>query len=49
MVGVRCEIIGKLENGKYNSSLKLAIDIAKIFGRTVKEVFVLEEKEDKAE
>ena len=39
MVGVRRETIGKLENGKYNPSLKLAMDIAKVFGRTVEEVF----------
>ncbi len=39
MVGVRRETIGKLENGKYNPSLKLAMDIANVFGRTVEEVF----------
>ena len=43
MVGVRRETIGKLENGKYNPSLKLAMDIAKVFGRTVEEVFCFEE------
>ena len=42
MVGVRRETIGKLENGKYNPSLKLAMDIAKVFGRTVEEVFIFE-------
>ena len=31
MVGVRRETIGKLENGKYNPSLKLVVDIAKVF------------------
>ena len=46
MVGVRRETIGKLENGKYNPSLKLAMDIAKVFGRTVEEVFIFEEDED---
>lgn len=40
MVGVRRETIGKLENGKYNPSLKLAMDIAKVFGKTVEEVFI---------
>lgn len=39
MVGVRRETIGKLENGKYNPSLKLAMDIAKVFGKSVEEVF----------
>ena len=38
-VGVRRETIGKLENGKYIPSLKLAMDIAKVFGKSVEEVF----------
>lgn len=46
MVGVRRETIGKLENGKYNPSLKLAMDIAKVFGRSVEEVFIFEETEE---
>jgi len=46
MVGVRRETIGKLENGKYNPSLKLAMDIAKVFGKTVEEVFIFEEDPD---
>ena len=46
MVGVRRETIGKLENGKYNPSLKLAMDIAKAFGRSVEEVFMFEETEE---
>ena len=43
LVGVRRETIGKLENGKYNPSLKLALDIAKVFGKTVEEVFIFED------
>jgi putative transcriptional regulator len=39
LVGVRRETILHLENGKYNPSLKLAMDIAKVFGVTVEEVF----------
>ena len=38
-VGGRRETIVFLENGKYNPSLKLAMDIAKYFGKTVEEVF----------
>ena len=38
-VGVRRETIGNLENGKYNPSLKLAMDIAKVFHTTVEELF----------
>jgi putative transcriptional regulator len=45
MVGVRRETIGKLENGKYNPSLKLAMDIAKVFGKTVEEVFFFDDNE----
>ena len=43
MVGARRETIGKLENGKYNPSLKLAMDIAKVFGKPVEEVFMFED------
>ncbi len=39
LVGVRRETIGHLENGKYNPSLKLAFDIAKVFHTTVDELF----------
>jgi putative transcriptional regulator len=39
LVGVRRETIGNLENGKYNPSLKLAMDIAKVFNITVEELF----------
>ena len=38
-VGVRRETIGNLENGRYNPSLKLAMDIARVFGCPVEEVF----------
>ncbi len=43
LVGVRRETIGNLENGKYNPSLKLAMDIAHVFGRTVEEIFIFED------
>ena len=46
LVGVRRETIGNLENGKYNPSLKLAMDIAKVFGKSVEEIFIFEEEED---
>lgn len=44
LVGVRRETIGRLENGQYNPSLKLAMDIAKVFGLTVEEVFTFTEE-----
>lgn len=39
IVDVRRETIVHLENGKYNPSLKLAWDIARVFGVTIEEVF----------
>lgn len=42
LVDVRRETILKLEAGKYNPSLKLAMDIAKVFGKSVEEVFQFE-------
>lgn len=43
LVGVRRETIIRLEKGLYNPSLKLAMDIAKVFGTTVEELFSFEE------
>ena len=43
LVGVRRETIVHLENGKYNPSLKLAMDIAKVFCTTVEELFSFSE------
>ena len=45
LVGVRRETIGHLENGRYNPSLKLAMDIAKVFSQPVEESFRFEEEE----
>ena len=39
LVGVRRETIVNLERGRYNPSLKLAMDIAKVFHTTVEEIF----------
>lgn len=39
LTGVRRETIIRLEKGQYNPSLKLAMDIAHIFGTTVEELF----------
>ena len=43
LVGVRRETIGNLENGRYNPSLKLAMDIAHVFGCTVEDIFFFED------
>ena len=39
LTGVRRETIIRLEKGQYNPSLKLAMDISKLFGTTVEEIF----------
>lgn len=39
MVGVRRETIMRLEAGKYNPSLKLAIDISKAVNTPIEELF----------
>jgi len=42
LVGVRRETIVHLEAGRYNPSLKLAYDIAKVFKVKVEEIFIYE-------
>lgn len=39
LVHARRETIVHLENGRYNLSLKLAMDIAQVFGVRVEEIF----------
>lgn len=39
LVDVRRETIVHLEQGKYNPSLKLAMDISKVLNTTVEELF----------
>ncbi len=39
LVGVRRETINHLEKGLYNPSLKLAVDIAKVFHVKVEDMF----------
>ncbi|MGO5074289.1 helix-turn-helix transcriptional regulator [Clostridium sporogenes] len=39
LIGVRRETIVHLENGRYNPSLKMGMDIAKVFHTTVEELF----------
>ena len=42
-VNVRRETIVFLEKNKYNPSLKLAHDIARVFSVTIEEVFIFDE------
>ena len=44
LVGVRRETINRLEKGLYNPSLKLALDVAHVFGKTVDEVYSFREE-----
>ena len=45
LINVRRETIGRLENGQYNPSLKLAMDIAKVLNTSVDELFMFVEDE----
>lgn len=46
MVGVRRETVMRLEAGKYNPSLKLAIDISRIVEAPIEEIFVFYGEEE---
>lgn len=39
-VGVRRETIMRLEKAQYNPSLKLAIDISRVVGASIEEIFI---------
>jgi len=42
LVGVRRETIIRLEAGRYNPSLKLAIDISRVVKTPIEELFIFE-------
>ena len=44
LVGVRRETIGNLEKGRYNPSLVLAWNIAKVFNVSIEDIFTVENK-----
>ena len=46
MLGIRRETVGRLENGKNNPSLKLAMDVAEALGARVDDVFYYKEIPD---
>lgn len=48
LVNVRRETIGRLEQGQYCPSLRLAMDIARVFDTTVEDLFSFDD-ERKAE
>lgn len=41
-VGVRRETIVRLEAGRYNPSLKLAVDISRAVGARIEDIFIFE-------
>ena len=45
-VNVRRETIVFLEKNKYNPSLKLAWDLARVFSVPIEELFILEDKDN---
>jgi putative transcriptional regulator len=45
-VGVRRETILYLEKGKYNPSLKLARDIAKVLQTTIDDLFIFDDEDN---
>jgi putative transcriptional regulator len=47
-VGVARGTINAIETGKYDPSLLLAFKIARVFGKTVEEVFLYQESESAA-
>jgi putative transcriptional regulator len=48
-VGVRRETISFLERGRYNPSLKLAHDVAKVLNTSLDELFIFEEEDGENE
>ena len=46
LVSIRRETIVCLENGKYNPSLRLAMDIAKVFNVQVEDLFTFIDESD---
>lgn len=45
MVNVRRETIVFLEKNKYNPSLKLAHDIARVFSSAIEEIFIFDDEQ----
>ncbi|KEI79158.1 DNA-binding protein [Clostridium botulinum A2 117] len=48
LVGVSRQAINAIETGKFEPSIWLAYDIAKVFHDTIEEVFLFEESERKS-
>ncbi|WP_102400732.1 helix-turn-helix transcriptional regulator [Haloimpatiens massiliensis] len=48
LVGVSRQAINAIETGKFEPSIWLAYDIAKVFNGTIEEIFLFEESERKS-
>ncbi len=46
-VGVTRQTIGAIENGSYNPTLNLCIDICKVTGKTLNDLFWEEDEDEK--
>lgn len=44
MLGVSRQTVNSLETGRYNPTLGLAHSIAVVFGKTIEEIFIFEER-----
>ena len=47
-VGVSRQTVIAIEKGKYNPSVALALRLARVFGVSVEQVFLLEDEQDEA-
>lgn len=46
-LSVSRQTVISLENGRYNPSIRLAYDIAKLFGCLIEDVFLFEEEDER--
>lgn len=46
LLGVSRQTIISIEHGRYNPSLTLAFQIARVFGCTIEDIFVYDEEEE---
>ena len=46
LLGVSRQTIISIERGRYNTSLALAFQIARVFGCTIEDIFVYDEEEE---
>ncbi len=47
-IGVTRQTIGLIEKGQYNPTIILCLNLSKVLGKTLDQLFWMEEKEDEA-